>query len=187
MADAAKIKKQIEALEEADPKSPRLKELHEELKKATGKQGGAPAPAGVYIIPGTTETEIDDLANESNAYSLIGFHTVEFQAPTEKTPGVSMAFPFTHITGQFDGKENAIYAGLGKSGRWKLIEILKALGVEFVKTQEGIGFDPATVAGKQAIVQYTGEKDNRLASEGGTGDIIPKATKVLPLGSEIPE
>ena len=181
----SKLKEKIAALENADPSSSKLKGYKEELKKLTGKSGGT-ATAGIYTIPGASEEDYE--AAGSSKFAQAGLHLSEFGMPYEKTPGLSLAFPFTIIAGADKGKESEIFAGLGKSALWKLKEILTALGVETIKTKGGgIGFDFADVAGKQAQVLWTTQRDTRPISEGGTGGSYTKPTSVLPIGAEIPE
>lgn len=178
-----KLKRTISVLEESDPKSSKLQGFKDELKKLTKSSPGA--TAGTFVIPGATE---EDWEKTSSQFPQAGIHLSEFGIPYEKTPGTSLAFPFTIVSGVSESKEGIIYAGLGKDARWKLKEILNALGVEIQKTKGGgIGFDFAEVAGKQAQVIYKLEPDKRPLSEGGTGGSFPKASTVLPIGAEIPE
>ena len=181
----AKLKRTIEVLEESDPSSSKLKGYRDELKKLTGKSGGS-ATAGTFVIPGASEEDYETAGGSK--FAQAGLHLSEFGMPYEKTPGMSLAFPFTIVAGNDKGKENEIFAGLSKSALWKLKEILTALGVEITKTKGGgIGFDFAEVAGKQAQVLWTTQKDTRPISEGGTGGSYTKPTSVLPIGAEIPE
>jgi hypothetical protein len=179
-----KLKDKISALREADPKSARLAEYEAELKKLT--KGSATATAGAFVIPDATEEDYETAGGSK--FAQAGLHLSEFGMPYEKTPGLSLAFPFTIVGSADKGKESEIFAGLSKAALWKLKEILTALGVETVKTKGGgIGFDFAEVAGKQAQVLWTTQKDTRPISEGGTGSSYTKPTSVLPIGAEIPE
>lgn len=164
--------------------SPKYKALKDELKSLT--KDSNPAPAGVFVIPGATEEDYE--AASGSKFAQAGLHLSEFGMPIEKTPGVSIAFPFTIVAGADSGKEGAIYSGLGKNALWKLKEILTALGVEISKTKGGnIAFDPADVAGKQAQTLWVTQQDTRPLSEGGTGGSYTKPTSVLPIGAELPE
>lgn len=180
-----KIKEKMKVYEDDGmTDSPKYKALKEELKSVT--KGANPVPEGVFIIPGATEEDYEEAG--SSKFAQAGLHLSEFGMPYEKTPGISLAFPFTIIAGEDKGKQNEIFAGLGKNALWKLKEILSALGVETTKTKSGgIGFDFAEVAGKQAQVLWTTQQDTRPLSQGGTGGSYTKPTSVLPIGAEIPE
>lgn len=162
----------------------KYKALKDELKKLT--KGSATATAGAFIIPGASEEDYETAGGSK--FAQAGLHLSEFGMPYEKTPGISLAFPFTIVGGADKGKEGEIFAGLSKAALWKLKEILTALGVETAKTKGGgIGFDFAEVAGKQAQVLWTTQQDTRPISQGGTGSSYTKPTSVLPIGAEIPE
>jgi len=180
----SELKKKIAALESADPDSSKLKAYKDELKELTG--GSTAAPAGVTEIPGISEEDFD--AAGTSKFAQVGLHLSEFGLPYWKTPGMSIAFPFTIISGPDTGKEGEIFTGVGKTALWKLKEILTALGVEIKKTKSGnIGFDFAEVASKQAQVLWTQQIDSRPLTEGGTGGSYTKPTSVLPVGAEAPE
>jgi len=182
----SELKSKIKAAKEAGvpANSPKLKSWETELAKLDKK--ASPATEGTFVIPGATEDEYE--ATSGSKFAKPGLHLSEFGMPYEKTPGMSLAFPFTIVAGDDKGKENEIFAGLGKNALWKLKEILIALGVEIKKTKGGgIGFDFAEVAGKQAQVLWRTQQDTRSLSEGGTGGSYTKPVSVLPIGAEIPE
>jgi hypothetical protein len=179
------LKKTIPIMESADPKSSKLKAYKDELAKLTKKAAPISSSSTIAEIP-ATEEEYESAGGSK--FAAPGVHKSEFGMPYWKTPGMTIAFPFTIVEGEDAGKENEIFAGVGKSALWKLKEVLSALGVEVKKTKAGnIAFDFAEVAGKQAQTLWTKQVDTRPLDEGGTGSTYSKPVSVLPLGAEPPE
>lgn len=178
---ASELKKRIAALESADPASKKLKEYKNELERLT--KGAEVATAGLAEIPGISPEDY-----ESAGASKAGLHVSEFGMPYWKTPGISIAFPFTIIEGDATGTESEIFVGVSKKALFKLKEILVSLGVEIKKTKSGnVGFDFTEVAGKQGQTFWAMQKDIRPFDQGGTGSSYPKPISVLPLGAAPPE
>lgn len=146
-----------------------------ELAKLTG---GAPASSGGdFVIPGITEEEYESAGSK---FANAGCHMSEFGMPYWKTPGMSIAFPFTIVDGPDKNKNGEIAAGVGKNAVWKLREILTALNVTIGKDKTGnIKFDPSEVAGKRGQTIWTLQKDTRPAEEGGKGGTYTKPTSVI--------
>jgi len=180
----AELKKKISILESADPDSPKLQAYKAELTELTG---ATPATVeGVTEIPGASEEDYDSAS--ASKFAQVGLHLSEFGMPYWKTPGMSIAFPFTITDGADKGKEGEIFTGVGKNALWKLKEILSALDVTMQKTKSGgIGFDFAQVAGKTAQVLWTQQVDSRSLMEGGTGGTYTKPVSVMSVGAAPPE
>lgn len=134
------------------------------------KATSAPPQAGDIVLNVSPE----DFEKASSKFAAPGLHLSVFGMPYWKTPGKSLAFPYTIIEGEDADKEGEIFCGVSKEAAWKVKEILKALGVSY-KNQNGlVAFNPADVAGKQGKVLYGQVKDSRPVEEGGKGTIYTK-------------
>lgn len=182
----AELKSQIAILQDAAPDSPKLGKLKEELRKLGGSSSEANA-GGLTEIPGVSDEDYESAGGSK--FAQAGLHKSEFGMPYWKTPGISIAFPFTIIEGADEGKQNEIFAGVSKAAIWKLKEILLALGVKVGKNPKtgNIAFDFAEVASKIAQTLWQTQLDTRPAEEGGTGGSYTKPVSVLPLGSGAPK
>lgn len=135
------------------------------------KQGSKGTPVAGDIVLAVSP---EDFEKSSSKFAAPGLHKSVFGMPYWKTPGKSLAFPYTISEGEDANKEGEIYCGISKDAAWKIKEMLKALGVEY-KSQNGlVAFNPAEVAGKVAKVLYTQVRDNRTEEEGGKGTIYTK-------------
>lgn len=156
-------------------------ELADKYQAELDKLKGASAPpqAGDIVL----NVSLEDFEKASSKFPAPGLHLAVFGMPYWKTPGKSLAFPYTIIEGEDADKEGEIFCGISKEAAWKVREILKALGVSY-KNQGGlVAFNPADVAGKQGKVLYAQVKDSRPPEEGGKGTIYTKpveGTNVFP-------
>lgn len=155
-------------------------------KELAGLQNGNNESLGQFGSADVTEEEV---AKAGSKFAAAGLHLSEFGMPYWKTPGASVAFPFTIIDGIDTGKESEIVAGIGKSGIWKLKEIVTACGCEMLYNSDGkLDLDKtlAPVYGKRAKVLWTVQKDTRSVEEGGKGTTYTKPVQVLSVDAEPP-
>ena len=116
----------------------------------------------------------DEFEKSGSKFAAPGLHLSIFGLPFWKTPGKSLAFPYTITEGTDSDKEGEIYCGVSKESAWKIKEILTALGVAYKPSNGLVAFNPADVAGKYGKVLYAQVKDTRSADEGGKGTIYTK-------------
>jgi len=164
----------------------RAKELEAELAALTGtKQQEVEhvAETDEFVLDQVTEEEFEKSASK---FATPGKHLSEAGAIFWKTPGQSVAIPFTIIEdGPDHGKGGDLICGVGPKAIWKLKQTLEALGVEMTtKVVNGIKrpmFDANQIPGKQFYSEWTEQVDTRSAEEGGKGGKYSKPTSALSL------
>jgi hypothetical protein len=150
----------------------RAAELEAELAQLTGKSATPPAelpPAEDASSAASNEFVVgseEDWNNAGSKFAKEGKHLSEAGMPYWKTPGVSIAFPFTIIEdGADNGKANELFAGVQPKSMWKTIEILEAMGVPHytknVNGRKSVVFDANEVPGKQFLSIWTPGKFTR--------------------------
>lgn len=130
-----------------------------------------------------TEEEYEKAGSK---FAKAGAHLSECDMPEWKTPGVSIAFPFTILEEGIDkGLKGDIFCGVGKDSIWKLKEMLAALGVKYTVKDGKVAFNSTQCAGKQFQSIWTEEVDTRPVEEGGKGTHYTKPTSALPVGAKV--
>jgi len=120
------------------------------------------------------------------------YRNIELGLPFEKTAGKSVSFIGKIMDGVDEGKETEIVAGIskdpttGKSGVWKLKEILRNIDVpvKMIDTPTGRkpSFDSTEVAGKKCTGLYQIQAGTKGGVPGAEEVYYPKLVSILPPG-----
>lgn len=174
------LKAKIQALESAGEKELANK-YRAELAKIDGNSSTGSPIAGDLVL----NMGFDEWEKAGSKFASPGLHESVFGMPYWKTPGQSLAFPFTIKSGEDEGKEGVIFCGVTPSAAFKIKEILKALNIQY-RNQGGMpAINPSEVAGKTGMTLWAQQADSRSADEGGKGNIYCKPISVHPAGSTL--
>lgn len=168
----------------------RAAELEAELAQLTGKATAPvelppteePAATDEFVLPVSAE----EYEKSSSKFAAVGKHLSEAGAIYWKTPGQTIAIPFTIIEdGPDHGKPGEFFCSVQPKGVWKLKQILEALGVQVgTKNVNGVKrpvFDANEIPGNQFYSVWTEQVDTRSPEEGGKGSKYSKATDAVAL------
>jgi hypothetical protein len=117
----------------------------------------------------------------SKFISAAGEYVSKFQMPKWKAANKSYEFPFVITDPREEGKADSGFASMN---RFALEPYFKAAGVAITFENGKLAFDKVDFVNKTFIAVYTDQKDERPASEGGTGKTFVKLFAVKPINSD---